>query len=147
MIKLIRLGVIKTQNRKLCLNFLLKPRSYHKTLIVSRLRSNNNLVRNSRFLSSDLENLEFPEDFTKELIDGAEEGHVQIKCLLYPNSSDPLIVKLNESCSLNETLEIFRNCNHEFTKESICQLVLVLWDQIRIEDEVNLMKIEFLALT
>ncbi|KAK3871904.1 hypothetical protein Pcinc_022968 [Petrolisthes cinctipes] len=52
----------------------------------------------------------------------------QLRVILYPSSSDPIIKAMNEANSVQEVFDIVERCGDQLTAEQASQAVVTLWD-------------------
>lgn len=144
MLKLLKFNLIRTKCSKLNINLFSKARICNNLYKFKRFKSDlNSTTKFQRFqvcrlITSYTESdIEFLDDFAKDFSEGFEDNLVQLKNLLYPKSTDPIIIKMNESSSADEALLILKDHETKLTKEHVCQLILVLWDHLKLDNEVG----------
>lgn len=100
---------------------------------------NQRSIPNIRGLHEDNNNIESDvEDMSH--FDGVgvyEENPVYSRDLIYPNSTDSLIQKINESTSIQEVLALVRDNEASINTEQITQATVVTWDLLKILYHIN----------
>ncbi|KAF2905968.1 hypothetical protein ILUMI_00199 [Ignelater luminosus] len=111
---------------------LVEPFNYKNVTNQSILQNSNFVSNHCRFFHNDtsIENDIDEIDNTDELLlyDDMITQHQPVRNILYPDSKDPYIVKLNECVSIQEVLNFINENSSEMQHQHIIQAILVLWD-------------------
>lgn len=66
-----------------------------------------------------------------------DEQPVYSRDLIYPNSTDPVIKKINESTSIQEVLAIVEENEESISNEQTTQAIVVVWDLLKVLYHIN----------
>lgn len=132
--KTIGLTILKAYS-VLTRNFMLRSQRYLRILPKKSILSYNSVQKPTFTISKKFTHNE-DVDETEDIditngIDVYSELYQQpqsIKHILYPNSNDPLIRKLNDSASLRDVFDVIKDHQDELSAIHVTQTVLVLWD-------------------
>lgn len=119
--------------------------NFKQQFCLTKCATTNILLRNQsstpkiRGLHDDNDNIENDVEDLSQVDDVGvyEEQPVYTRDLIYPNSTDPIIKKINESTSIQEVLAIVRDNEQSINTEQITQAIVVTWDLLKILYHIN----------
>ncbi|GLG92696.1 Uncharacterized protein GBIM_00310, partial [Gryllus bimaculatus] len=123
---------VKTKNSVLFARNLLQIHNQHKNpfTLVKQFKCSSSSDRNDES-DSDVE-------YVKDLdIDSISESDSENRKFLYPDTQDPIILKLCECASVQAVFDVVSEHENEFNGHHACQALLVLWDLYKIYYRIN----------
>ncbi|KAK7864333.1 hypothetical protein R5R35_009176 [Gryllus longicercus] len=123
---------VKTKNSVQFARNLLQIHNQHKNpfTLVKQFKCSSRSDRNDES-DSDVE-------YVKDLdIDSISESDSENRKFLYPDTQDPIILKLCECASVQAVFDVVSEHENEFNGHHACQALLVLWDLYKIYYRIN----------